>query len=495
MTPYCSGRADIAALSVYWRRNGRNGSGSHTRRRNHMDKALLSMKPREAVPIAGLIVAVMGITMIGFEWVPHLSVILVLCGLLVLGKFRGLTFQAMQDGMASGVMSGIGAIYLFFFIGLLVSALMMAGSIPTLIYYGFDLISPQTFYLSAFILTSVIGVAIGSSLTTCATLGVAFIGMGTAFGANPAIIAGAVVSGAFFGDKMSPLSDTTSIAASIVGIDLFEHIRNMMYTTVPAWLITAAIFWLFSNHIGQADLAGVEAFRNQLSASGLIHLYALLPFVVLVVLAVRKVNAIYTIIATVVTALIVTFIHSSPSVGQLGGYFFGGYKPAEGLDLGEVGKLVSRGGINSMFFTQTIVILALSLGGLLNALGILPALMSGISHLLTSAGRATLTVAATSLGVNVLIGEQYLSLLLAGNTFKPVYERLNLHPRNIARTVEDAGTVINPLVPWSVCGVFISNVLDVPVIDYLPYAFFCYLCLLLTLVFGFSGLTLSKADK
>ena len=314
-------------------------------------------------------------------------------------------------------MSGIGAIYLFFFIGLLVSALMMAGSIPTLIYYGFDLISPQTFYLSAFILTSVIGVAIGSSLTTCATLGVAFIGMGTAFGANPAIIAGAVVSGAFFGNKMSPLSDTTSIAASIVGIDLFEHIRNMMYTTVPAWLITAAIFWLFSNHIGQADLAGVEAFRNQLSASGLIHLYALLPFVVLVVLAVRKVNAIYTIITTVVTALIVTFIHSSPSVGQLGGYFFGGYKPAEGLDLGEVGKLVSRGGINSMFFTQTIVILALSLGGLLNALGILPALMSGISHLLTSAGRATLTVAATSLGVNVLIGEQI---------FKPAAGRQHL---------------------------------------------------------------------
>ncbi|SUA48967.1 NhaC [Neisseria zoodegmatis] len=460
-----------------------------------MKEPLLTIRPREALPVSALVVATMGITMIGFEWVPHLSVILVLCGLLVMGKLKGLSFKDMQEGMASGVMSGIGAIYLFFFIGLLVSAMMMSGSIPTLMYYGFDLISPDIFYLSVFVLTSIVGISIGSSLTTCATLGVAFIGMGSAFGAHPAIVAGAVVSGAFFGDKMSPLSDTTSIAASIVGIDLFEHIRNMMFTTVPAWILTAAILWMLSGDIAQADLSGVQNFRTQLENTGLIHAYTLLPFAVLLALVLKKVNAIYAIITTIIVSLIITYIHSSPSIGELGGYFFGGYKPAEGLDLGEVGKLVSRGGINSMFFTQTIVILALSLGGLLNTLGILPALLSGISHLLVNAGRATFSVAATSLSVNVLIGEQYLSLLLAGNTFKPVYERLGLHPRNIARTVEDAGTVINPLVPWSVCGVFISNVLGVPVLDYLPYAFFCYLCLLLTLMFGFTGLTLSKAEK
>ncbi|QMT35299.1 Na+/H+ antiporter NhaC [Neisseria wadsworthii] len=460
-----------------------------------MDKALLRMRPREALLIAVMVVVVMGITMIGFEWVPHLSVIFVLCGLLVFGKYKKISFKNMQSGMASGVVSGIGAIYLFFFIGLLVSALMMAGSIPTLIYYGFELISPKIFYLSAFLLTGIIGMAIGSSLTTCATLGVAFIGMGSAFAANPAIVAGAVVSGAFFGDKMSPLSDTTSIAASIVGIDLFEHIRNMMYTTLPAFVITAIIFWILSGNLNSADLAGVQAFKTQLEASGLVHGYTLLPFFVLLVLAIKKVNAIYTIIATILTALLITFIHSSPSISQLGSYFFTGYKPNEGVDLGEVGKLISRGGINSMFFTQTIVILALSLGGLLNTLGVLPALLAGVGHVLTNAGRATFTVAATSLGINVLIGEQYLSLLLAGNTFKPVYERLGLHPRNISRTVEDAGTVINPLVPWSVCGVFISNVLGVQVIDYLPYAFFCYLSLTLTLVFGFTGLTLSKAEE
>lgn len=457
--------------------------------------ALLAMHPREAVCISAAIVAAMSITMIAFGWVPHLSVILVLCALLVFGKLKGVAFADMQTGMANGVLSGIGAIYLFFFIGLLVSALMMSGAIPTLMYYGFDLISPKIFYLSAFILTAVIGVAIGSSLTTTATIGVAFLGIGTALGANAAVTAGAIVSGAFFGDKMSPISDTTAIAASVVGIDLFDHIRNMMYTTVPALLITTVLFWLFSGSIATADWQQVAALKTQLADSGLVHWYALLPFVVLIGLAVKKVNAIYTIMITIAVSLAITYCHSQPDIGQLGGYFFNGYTLPENTQLGDVGKLVSRGGVNSMFFTQTIVILALSLGGLLNTLGILPALLAGIAHLLTSTARATFTVVATSLSINVLIGEQYLSLLLAGHTFKPVYEKLHLHPRNIARSIEDAGTVINPLVPWSVCGVFISNMLGVPVLSYLPYAFFCYLSLCLTLIFGFTGWTISRSDQ
>lgn len=460
-----------------------------------MQEPLIRLKPAQAVPIAALIVVVLGITMIGFGWVPHLSIIIVMCGLLGYGKWRKLDFKAMQEKMAEGVVSGIGAIYLFFFIGLLVSALMMSGAIPTLMYYGFNLISPQMFYLSAFMLCSVIGVALGSGFTTCATAGVAFLGMADAFDANPAIVAGAVVSGALFGDKMSPLSDTTGIAASIVGIDLFEHIRNMLYTTVPAWLLTAVGFWFLTGNVAQADLGEAAAMQQQLMASGLVHGIALLPFVVLIMLAVLKVNAIYTIIATVAVSLAVTYSHSSPTLAQLGGWFFGGYKPAEGVDLGAVGKLVSRGGVESMFFTQTIVFLALSLGGLLNGLGILPALLQAIIGFLTSVGRATATAAATAFSINFLVGEQYLSLLLTGNTFKPLYDKLNLHPRNLSRTIEDAGTVINPLVPWGVYGVFLAGILGVPVISYVPYAFFCWFSLLLTLVYGFTGFTISKKDN
>jgi NhaC family Na+:H+ antiporter len=288
------------------------------------------------------------------------------------------------------------------------------------------------------------------------------------------------------------LSDTCTIASSVVGIDLFEHIRNMMYTTVPAWILTVILFWMFSGQTSGSDLSQVTVLQGQLIDSGLVQNYAVLPFVVLVGLAVFRVNAIYTIICTIAVALIITYIHSSPSFGQLGGYLFAGYAPAESLELGEVGGMLSRGGVQSMFFTQAIVILALSLGGLLTALGVLPALLSGIKDTLTTSGRAIFAAAMSALSINVLIGEQYLSILLSGTAFRSTFERLNLHPKNLSRTIEDAGTVINPLVPWSVCGVFISQALGVPVLDYLPYAFFCYLSLLLTLLFGFTGVTISR---
>ena len=454
-------------------------------------KSLLNMPRGEALAVVVALIAAMGYTIISLEWLPHMSIIASIIVLVLYGLARGLKYDDMQKGMIGALNQGMGAIYLFFFIGLMVSSLMMSGAIPTLMYYGFGLISPTYFYFSAFALCSVIGVSIGSSLTTCATVGVAFMGMAAAFHADMAMTAGAIVSGAFFGDKMSPLSDTTGISASIVGIDLFEHIKNMMYTTIPAWLISAALMlWLLPNVVGH-DMNSVESFRSQLEATGLVHTYSLIPFVLLVVLAMMRTNAVIAMLFTVIVAVAVTYLHSTPDLRQLGSWFYGGYK-LEGEAFKDVAKLISRGGLESMFFTQTIVILGMSLGGLLFALGVIPSLLEAIRTFLTNAGRATFSVAMTSVGVNFLIGEQYLSILLSGETFKPVYDKLGLHSRNLSRTLEDAGTVINPLVPWSVCGVFISHALGVPVWAYLPYAFFCYLSLVLTLLFGWTGLTLSR---
>ena len=454
-------------------------------------KSLLNMPRGEALAVVVALIAAMGYTIISLEWLPHMSIIASIIVLVLYGLARGLKYDDMQKGMIGALNQGMGAIYLFFFIGLMVSSLMMSGAIPTLMYYGFGLISPTYFYFSAFALCSVIGVSIGSSLTTCATVGVAFRGMAAASHADMAMTAGAIVSGAFFGDKMSPLSDTTGISASIVGIDLFEHIKNMMYTTIPAWLISAALMlWLLPN-VAAHDMNSVESFRSQLEATGLVHTYSLIPFVLLVVLAMMRTNAVIAMLFTVIVAVAVTYLHSTPDLRQLGSWFYGGYK-LEGEAFKDVAKLISRGGLESMFFTQTIVILGMSLGGLLFALGVIPSLLEAIRTFLTNAGRATFSVAMTSVGVNFLIGEQYLSILLSGETFKPVYDKLGLHSRNLSRTLEDAGTVINPLVPWSVCGVFISHALGVPVWEYLPYAFFCYLSLVLTLLFGWTGLTLSR---
>lgn len=437
----------------------------------------------EAAIVAVLTVALLSFLIIGTGWVPHIGIVFVMVCLLIYGRIRGVNYAAMQAAMADALMSSVGALYLFFFIGILVTALLISGAIPSLIFYGTQLMSADWFYVSAFLITGVIGIALGSSLTTVATLGVAFMGIGEAFGANMAVTAGAVVSGAFLGDKMSPLSDTTSIAASIVGIDLFTHIKNMLRTTVPALIICCLIYGGISLFGEQSigDISRINTFRESLQATGLIQPVALLPFALLITLVLFRVPAVMAMIYTSIIAIIIAQFSSYGDWGRYGTFFFSGFEPNQEW-APDLVRMFSRGGLQSMFFTMTIVVLAVSMGGLLFALGVVPRLLQGITEWLINATRATVAVAMTSIGVNVLIGEQYLSILLSGETFKPIYDDLSLDRRNLSRTLEDAGTVVNPLVPWSVCGVFIAQQLDISVLSYLPYAFFCYLSVVLTML-------------
>ena len=448
---------------------------------------------KEAVISILIVFFILGFPMIAIrDMVPHIPILLALICLIVYGRARGISFDKMQDSMAESVHTSMGAIYLFFFIGILVTALMISGAIPSLIYFGLNIISSKTFYLSSFLATAIIGIAIGSSLTTVATLGVALMSISNAFGLNPAITAGAIVSGAFFGDKMSPLSDTTGIAASIVGIDLFDHIKNMMYTTIPAFIVSAIAFTLMSLGQDAASLDGIESFRSSILATGLVHSYSLLAFGVLILLSIRRIPAVLTLIYTSLASLLISKLHSSYSMGQLAKFFFDGFS-MDGLSQ-DIGSLVSRGGISSMFFTMTIVILALSLGGLLFGLGIIPSILNSLNQVLDSPSRVSICVVATALGVDLIVGEQYLSILLAGRTFKPIYDQLGLHPKNLSRTLEDSGTVINPLVPWGVCGAFSTSMLGVATLAYLPFAIFCYTSLILTVIVGLTGLTMTRSD-
>lgn len=453
-------------------------------------------KPKlsEAIVILMFIFMVLGYPMIFIEnMVPHIPVLFSIILLILYGKFRKVSFAKMQESMIQSVSTSMGAIYLFFFIGILISMLMLSGAIPSLMFFGLDILSVKVFYVSVFAITAIIGVAIGSSLTTVATLGVALMGVSNALDLSPAITAGAVVSGAFFGDKMSPLSDTTGISASIVGVDLFEHIKNMMYTTAPAFLISAIGFALLSPKVETADLSSVLQFKTEILDTGLVHGYALIPFGLLILCSILKIPAILSIIYTSIVSLGISCLHSSYSFGQVASFLFAGFRK-EGLAEG-ISSLISRGGIQSMFFTMSIVILALSLGGLLFGLGIIPSILESMAGMLNSTAKATFCVVLTAVGVNFLVGEQYLSILLAGKTFKPVYDKLGMHSKNLSRSLEDAGTVINPLVPWGVCGVFITSMLGVSTLEYLPFSIFCYTSLALTLLFGFTGLTLTKNKK
>lgn len=444
----------------------------------------------EAIGMVIIMVSLMSVSIIYYEAKPHIALLFAMLALIIYGLIKKVSYKQLESGMVEGAKAGIAAVFLFFMIGILIASWMLAGTIPTLIYGGFELVTPKYFLAIIFVVTAIIGMSVGSSLTTVGTVGLAFIGISTALGVSLPMTAGAIVSGAFFGDKMSPLSDTTNMASSILDVDLFDHIKNMAWTTVPAFLISLVLFALLSPNISVTDFTKMDEFQNSLYDTGLINWYAaLLPIIVLLFLSIKKVPAFLALTAGSFTAIIISLFTNPQPFGRILKILFGGYVSETGNE--EIDTLLTRGGMESMLFTIGIVLLALSLGGLLFSLGIVPKLLNSIENILKTVKSVIISSALTAIGINVLIGEQYLSILLTGEAYGSQYKKVGLDNINLARVSEDAGTVVNPLVPWSVCGVFIASVLDVSTLSYLPFTFFCLLSPIITVILGVSGKTLT----
>ncbi|MGY0694902.1 Na+/H+ antiporter NhaC [Virgibacillus sp. FSP13] len=436
-----------------------------------------------------VIIGLISYFIIGLGSVPHVPIILGIFLLVAYGLVNHIPFKTLEEGMIAGAKSGMAAIFLFVLIGVLISSWMMSGTIPTLINTGFSFIGGTWFYAIVFAITAIVGISLGSSLTTTATIGVAFIGMASALDASMAITAGAIVSGAFFGDKMSPLSDTTNLASTIVQVDLFDHIKHMSLTTIPAFIITFIIF-VFLSPNGTVPLQKVGAYQDALATTDLMHWTSWLPLIVLVICTIFRAPAFIALALSSSLATLLASFTSQLTWSEIWTIWFNGY--AANTDFQPVNDLLTRGGINSMLFTVSLVILALGFGGLLFVTGIVPSILNAFKEKLKKVRTVIISTAATAIGVNVLIGEQYLSIMLTGETYKGIYHKAGLPNKVLSRTLEDAGTVINPLVPWSVCGVFIADVLGVPVLTYLPFAFFCLLSPIITILFG--GKKLKQAD-
>lgn len=428
-----------------------------------------------------LIIAIISYFIIELGTSPHIPILLGIFILLAYGLVKKISFHDLEAAMIAGAKSGMGAVFLFFLIGILISSWMISGTIPALINTGFSLIGSTWFYGIVFAVTAIIGVSLGSSLTTTATIGVAFIGMASAMDTSLAITAGAIVSGAFFGDKMSPLSDTTNLASTIVGVDLFDHIKHISLTTIPAFIISFILFVILSPGSSGSNQHMID-YQEALNATGLIHFSSWIPLLILVVCTVFRVPALLALALSSVIASILANIVNGIGWTDIWSVWFNGYTATTGFD--PVNELLTNGGINNMLFTISLVILALGFGGLLFVTGLVPSILAAFQEKLQKVRTIVVSTATTAIGVNVLIGEQYLSILLTGETFKGVYEKAKIPKKVLSRTVEDAGTVINPLVPWSVCGVFIADVLGVAVIDYLPFAFFCLLSPVITILFN-----------
>lgn len=448
----------------------------------------------EAVLMVIVMISLMSASIIFYQAPPHIALLLAMLSLIIYGLIKKISYQQLESGMVEGAKAGISAVFLFFMIGILIAAWMLAGTIPTLIYGGFELVTPKFYLAVIFVVTAIIGLSVGSSLTTVGTVGLAFIGISQTLDVSLSMTAGAIVSGAFFGDKMSPLSDTTNMASSILQVDLFDHIKNMGWTTFPAFLISLVLFAIISPNITVTEFTKMNEFQQSLAETGLINWYAaVIPIAVLLLLSIKKVPAFLALSAGSLTALIISIFTNPQPIGKILEILFGGYVSETGNE--QIDTLLTRGGMESMLFTIGIVILALSLGGLLFSLGIVPKLLNSIENLLNSIQSVIISSALTAIGINVLIGEQYLSILLTGEAYGLQYKKVGLETINLARVSEDAGTVVNPLVPWSVCGVFIASVLDVSTLSYLPFTFFCLLSPLLTIAFGVSGKTLTYVQK
>lgn len=456
-------------------------------------KAVINPSIWEAVALTAIIIASISVSIIAFDAVPHMPIIFSILLLICFGFLKKVPYRQLERGLVEGAGSGMSAVFLFFFIGMLISSWMMSGTIPTLIYFGFQLITPKFFFAIVFIVTCIVGVSIGSSLTTVATVGVAFISMAGVLDLSMAITAGAIVSGAFFGDKMSPLSDTTNLASAIVQVDLFEHIRNMGWTTIPAFLLSLLFFGILSPRNVVTEFDKIDVFKESLLHTGMIHWYTVIPLLVLFVMTIGKVPALLTLAVSSISAVILSFFHHITGISEILEILFSGFTSTTGMT--EIDMLLSKGGLESMMFTVGLVLLALSMGGLLFTLGIIQSLFGTIESVLKNVGSVIAASAFTAIGINVFIGEQYLSILLTGEAFQAQYKKLGLANKNLSRVVEDAGTVVNPLVPWSVCGIFITSVLGVSTVEYLPFAFFCLLSPILTVLFGFTGKTLTFINK
>ncbi|MGI8385299.1 Na+/H+ antiporter NhaC [Robertmurraya sp. P23] len=455
--------------------------------------SVLTLKPIEAFIISLIVIGGISYSLIFAGAVPHIPIVLAIMGLFLYGIYKKVSVKELEEAIINGAKSGAGAVFIFLFIGMLISSWMESGTIPTFIYLALEVVSDRWFYAIVFAVTAIIGMSIGSSLTTAATIGVAFMSVSTALGLSDAITAGAVISGAFFGDKMSPLSDTTILASSTVHVDLFDHIRNMAWTTVPAFILSFLLFVILSPAESAANFANLDLLKASLKDNDLVHWYSLLPFVVLALLAIKKVPAIITLASGIGTSLFVTlFVQKEINLQGLMNTLFAGYSSNTGVE--EIDSMLSRGGMESMMFSVSLILLALAMGGLFFKLGILPALLAGISGMLNRVWSLVVWTAGTAITINFLVGEQYLSILLTGSSFKDRYKKMGLHGKNLSRILEDAGTVVNPLVPWSVCGVFLTGVLGVETLAYLPFTFFCLLSPIITVIFGLTGFKLSKLE-
>ncbi len=428
------------------------------------------------------------------EWLGEYSnqFILLMGGIVasIVGLFNKISISIMVKEVWENLKSVFVPIIILLLVGALAGTWLISGVIPAMVFYGLQVLSPGIFLPASVIISAIISVATGSSWTTSATVGIALVGIGTALGINPGMIAGAVISGAYFGDKMSPLSDTTNLAPAMAGTDLFTHIRYMALTTVPTIIITLMTFAIISASIevtGDADISGLlSTIENTFNITPWLFIVP----VIVIALILLKTKPLIALAAGVISAAVVAIIFQGDVLSQISETNLSAITNAIFTDTAivtendKLNDLFSAGGMIGMLWTILLIICAMIFGGIMDGIGALARITRELLKLATSIFGLFASTVISCLGLNAVASDQYLAIVIPGKMFKKAYEDRGLAPENLSRTLEDSGTVTSALIPWNTCGAYQSSVLGVGVAEYFIYAIFNWLSPFMTLLFA-----------
>lgn len=454
------------------------------------------------IPVASLI-AILFFTIVVLEGSGHIPLILgsVIAGAIAAARL-GMSWPDIQAGMTKGIVAALPAVQILMVVGLLIGVWIASGVVPVMILYGLKILAPGYFLVATLLICALISLATGSSWSTAATVGLAMMGVGQALGIPPAMTAGAVVSGAYFGDKMSPLSDTTNLAPAVAGTHLFAHIRHMVYTTLPALLVAFILFGIIG--VVRPASGSVETPEYLQMVTTLTTSFNLSPWLLIAPACVlflvwKKTPALPSLVVGVLAGVVLLLVfqrdtgpEAASAIGRVMTALYSGYVSETGV--AAVDELLTAGGLTSMLDTVALILCALSFGGIMEASGMLERLATGVLAFARSTGSLITVTIFSCLGMNALASDQYLAIIVPGRMYRGAYLRRGLHPKNLSRALEDSGTLTSPLIPWNTCGAYMSSVLGVSSFTYLPFAFLNLTSPLISILYGFAGFTIQKIE-
>ena len=436
------------------------------------------------------VVLTVGITS-GVATIPLLVVNIFL--VLIISMLAGYRYADLEQGMMGGVKRAMDCVMILLFVGLLIGAWIKCGTVPMLIYYGLGIITPRMLLPLTFIMCSLLSICIGSSWGTAGTVGVACVSIGASMGIPVALVAGAAISGSILGDKLSPLSDSTILASSASDINIYYHVRSMLYTTGPSFLISLVIFYFLGSKYAQValDQTVLDSVRSGLSGLYNFNILLLIPIILIVVLSLKKVSAILAILISGFTGLVLAMVVQHAGVAEVLSVIFNGVKVDTGMEI--VDTMLSKGGISSMMSTICTAVLALGLGGILSEAGFLHVIVARITKTVKSDTATILVTLVCGIFTVMVVTNFYVSAVLMGTMFKEIYDERGIHRSVLSRTIEEANTIILPLVPWNTSCIYYMGLFGFTTLSFAPYVVFAYVNIAVSIICAAAGIFIFKA--